>query len=106
MNRLGYIPTHTSAVVAGTDVQLVDAGAGGLPVLQGWQGLGHEGEMPAWYRALWGVAATVSFGASVYHGYKRNDSLGWGIWWGLMGAVFPVITPVVAVAQGFGKRKR
>lgn len=54
---------------------------------------------------IWGVLATASFAASVYHGYKRNDSLGWGIWWGAMGALFPVATPAIAVAQGFGKRK-
>jgi hypothetical protein len=57
-------------------------------------------------RIIWGVLSTASFAASVYHGYKRNDSLGWGIWWGVMGAVFPVITPTIAFAQGFGKPKR
>ncbi len=57
-------------------------------------------------RIVWGVLSTLSFAASVYHGYKRNDSLGWGIWWGFMGAVFPVITPTIALAQGFGKPKR
>jgi hypothetical protein len=48
---------------------------------------------------------TASMAASAYHGYKRNHSVGWALWWGFMGAVFPVITPVIAVAQGFGKRK-
>ncbi len=57
-------------------------------------------------RIIWGVLSTASFAASVYHGYKRNDSLGWGIWWGFMGALFPVITPTIAVAQGFGQRKK
>lgn len=57
-------------------------------------------------RIVWGVLATASFAASVYHGYKRNDSVGWAIWWGVMGALFPVITPTIAVAQGFGKPKR
>lgn len=57
-------------------------------------------------RIIWGVLSTASFAASVYHGYKRNDSLGWGIWWGFMGALFPVITPTIAVAQGFGRPKK
>lgn len=56
-------------------------------------------------RAVAGVISTVSMAASAYHGYKRNDSVGWAIGWGLLGALFPIITPTIAVAQGFGKRK-
>lgn len=55
------------------------------------------------YAAIWGILGTVSMAASVYHGYKRNQSVAWAIWWGIMGSLFPVVTPVVAVAQGFGK---
>ena len=47
----------------------------------------------------------ASSAASLYHGYKRNNSLGWGLAWGALGALFPIITPVVAVAQGYGKEK-
>lgn len=54
---------------------------------------------------VWSAVSTASMAASAYHGYKRNDSVGWAIWWGLMGAMFPVITPAIGVAQGFGKRK-
>lgn len=50
-----------------------------------------------------GVVSTASMAASAYHGYKRNKSVGWALWWGLMGGMFPVITPTIAVAQGFGK---
>lgn len=53
---------------------------------------------------IWGALAVASMGASAYHGVKRNHgSIGYGIWWGLMGSLFPVITPAVALAQGFGK---
>lgn len=55
---------------------------------------------------VYGVVATVSMGASAYHGYKRNDSIGWALWWGLMGSMFPIITPVIAVAQGFGEPEK
>lgn len=55
---------------------------------------------------LWGLLGTASFVASVYHGYKRNESVGWAIWWGAMGALFPIVTPTIAIAQGFGKPKR
>lgn len=54
---------------------------------------------------IWGVLSTASMAASAYHGYKRNQSLGWAAWWAFMGLVFPVVTPTIAVAQGFGKRK-
>lgn len=57
-------------------------------------------------RVVWSVLATASFAASVYHGYKRNDSVGWAIVWGFFGALFPVITPVIAFAQGFGQPKK
>ena len=56
--------------------------------------------------ALWTAMFTASVAASAYHGTRRNDSVGWGVIWGMLGFVAPVITPAVAVAQGFGKRKR
>lgn len=61
---------------------------------------------PSAMTIAYGVLGTASFAASVFHGYRRNRSVGWAIWWGVMGAMFPVITPVIAVAQGFGKPKR
>ena len=54
---------------------------------------------------MWGLSA-VSSGVSAYHGYKRNNSVGWAIWWGLMGGMFPIITPVIAVAEGYGRPRR
>ncbi len=56
------------------------------------------------YGPLWAVTATAGAAASVYHGYKRNNSIGWALWWGLMGSMFPVVTVPVAIAQGFGKK--
>jgi hypothetical protein len=55
--------------------------------------------------AFLGILSTASAAASAYHGYKRNDSVGWAVVWFLMGGLFPVITPAVALAQGFGKPK-
>jgi len=51
----------------------------------------------------WALVSTVSMAASAYHGYVRNKSVPWALWWGLMGGLFPIITPVIAVAQGYGK---
>ena len=45
-------------------------------------------------------------GLGAYHGYKRNDSVGWGVGWGVLGAMFPIFVVPIAMAQGFGKRKK
>jgi len=55
--------------------------------------------------AVWGVLSTASMAACAFHGYRRNDSVLWGVGWGALGALFPVITPAIAVAEGFGVRK-
>lgn len=52
-----------------------------------------------------GALAIASMAASTYHGYRRNKSVGWAIVWAVMGGIFPVVTPVIAVAQGFAKPK-
>lgn len=54
---------------------------------------------------VYGVASIISAAVSGFHGYRRNNSIGWGLWWFLMGSIFPVVTPVIGLAQGFGKRK-
>ncbi len=55
------------------------------------------------------IVGTVIFGLwmtsgalSAYHGFKRNhDSIGWGLGWGLLGLTFPILTPLLAVAEGY-----
>jgi len=54
-------------------------------------------------RTFWYVASVASAAASGFHGYKRNQSVGWAVGWFLLGGLFPIITPVVAVAQGYAK---
>lgn len=56
--------------------------------------------IPPW----WWILSAASVGLSAYHGYRRNNSVGWAIVWGLLGGIFPIITPAVAFAQGFGRR--
>jgi hypothetical protein len=53
-----------------------------------------------------GILSITSAAVSAYHGYKRNDSIGWAIVWFFAGSVFPVFVPVIAIAQGFGKPKK
>lgn len=54
---------------------------------------------------VWAAISMLSGVTSLYHGYKRNNSLGWGLGWYALGVMFPLVTPTVAFAQGFGKRK-
>jgi len=71
-----------------------------------FQLLGQNGEgLPLWARLAIGTLGTVGMAAGAYHGYKRNNSVGWAIGWALLGGMFPVITIPVSLAQGFGKRK-
>lgn len=69
-------------------------------------GLNGLGEVNETYSTVWSVISALSAAVSGYHGYKRNDSAEWGAAWFLLGAVFPVVTPTVAFAQGFGERAR
>ena len=52
------------------------------------------------------IASIAAVSASVYHGYKRNQRVGSAIWWGLGGAIAPVITIPVAIAQGYGQPRK
>lgn len=56
---------------------------------------------------VWAALGAIGMGASAYHGYKRNEQAGnpvaWALWWGFWGALLPIITVPVALAQGFAK---
>ena len=52
------------------------------------------------------IIITAGTAAGAYHGYKRNQSIGWAIGWGLLGGAFPILTTVIAIAQGYGKKKK
>jgi hypothetical protein len=57
--------------------------------------------------AILGTLVLASIGVSAYHGYKRNkNSIGWAAGWGFMGLLFPVVTPAVAIAEGYAKPMR
>lgn len=58
--------------------------------------------VPPWMRAL----STISAAACAYHGYKRNDSVGWAFGWAFFGSVAPFFALPVALAQGFGKPRK
>lgn len=59
---------------------------------------------PAFYqKPLWRMASLAGTVAGAYHGYRRNNSFGWALVWGLLGGIAPVLVVPIAVAQGFGQ---
>jgi len=52
---------------------------------------------------IWQILSVASSGLSAFHGYRRNNSIGWAIGWAILGGMFPVVVPAIAFAQGFGK---
>jgi hypothetical protein len=105
MSKLGNFPfsdfhcNECAQASSGIGAYYVDPVVESIP-------LGTEADMNAGLMSLYSTLAIVAAGAAAYHGYKRNDSVGWAIWWGLMGAAFPVITLPIAFAQGFDARKK
>jgi len=56
---------------------------------------------------LWALLLhTAGMGVSAYHGYRRTGSVGWALVWGLLGGTFPIIVPVIALAEGFAQPAR
>lgn len=52
------------------------------------------------------LLSTAGMAMAAYHGYKRNDSVGWALAWGFLGAAFPIITNVIALAEGYAQPAR
>lgn len=57
---------------------------------------------PAWKKILQSTAMV----GGAYHGYKRNDSALWAVLWMVFGSAAPMLAIPIALAQGFGKRKK
>lgn len=55
---------------------------------------------------FWATASIASTAFCAWHGYKRNQSVGWAFLWGVGGAMAPIIAPAIAVAQGAGERAK
>lgn len=54
--------------------------------------------------AIHTVLRPISMIVCGIHGYRRNDSnTGAGVLWGAGGFFFPIVAPIVAFAQGYGK---
>jgi hypothetical protein len=92
---IAFINTSYAPVPAGST----------LPQLEGpWAVARGEGlSIPNWLKT---VLVIGSAAVSGFHGSRRNGgSIFWGLTWFSLGAIFPVVVPVVAAAQGFGDCK-
>lgn len=69
--------------------------------------LGRTDGISIGFGTTWGVLSLLSAAVSGYHAYKRyGGEAGWTIGWTLGGAAFPIITPIVALIQGYGEPRR
>lgn len=84
-------------------MKLITSVSPAIDSLGGLFGVNSEGDRiqisPVWYWSA--VASSIISG---YHGSKRHDGSVWQtIKWSTLGGLFPIITPLVAVGQGFAK---
>lgn len=50
--------------------------------------------------------AALGTGLGAYHGYARNQSIGWALAWAAFGGALPILAIPIALAQGFGERAK
>lgn len=70
---------------------------------------GAEGELKVYGfipESVYGPVRLAGAASGAYHGFKRNNSIGWAVGWALLGGLLPIITIPLSLAQGFGKPKR
>ncbi len=101
-NLLKAYGTEDRAAIA---QQLIGRGVKAERVSNALKWLEASDRMKGNWPTIAGILSIASAAASGYHGYKRNNSLGWALWWFFMGSIFPVVTPAIALAQGFGKHR-
>jgi len=113
---LASTPTPTAADVAGF-LKLYGAGDDRVAAAQGLLSRGVDPSAVSAAcrfldacgfasRPIFKIASLVSALACGYHGVRRNNgSIGWGLWWSFAGGMFPILVPVLALGQGFGRPK-
>lgn len=75
-----------------------------MPQLQGPWALARGLELPTVPPVVKQVGVLSSAVLAAYHGVRRNHgSIFWGVVWFGLGAIFPVLTPIVSVGQGFAR---
>jgi len=100
---VGKGPQHVHTVACGADPYMTDPMMRVEPFGDDAAGVGTGMKLVA---ALYSPPARlVGSLAAAYHGYKRNNSVGWALVWSIFGGAAPPITTTIALAQGYGKKK-
>jgi hypothetical protein len=100
---LAQFPTDERAALA---KHLINEGVPAETVSSALSWLDAKRNIKLNWSKIHGVLAITSAAVSAYHGYRRNQSIPWAIWWFFAGSILPVFTPVIAIAQGYGKSKK
>lgn len=79
-------------------------GLGGLLGLKAVGDAYEEGRIPLGVWISYSIISSVASVAGAYHGYKRNNSVGWAVAWFFLSGMFPLIAMPVAFAQGYAKK--
>lgn len=76
-------------------------------MLAGYDGVGHTAyhQTDGFVDDSSRLIGTAAMAACVYHGYRRNKTVGGAVVWGLAGAFFPIPAVAIAIAMGFAKPK-
>lgn len=87
--------------------ELIARGVPAAIVSQGLSRLDFFGKLKSMRPQIMGTLVLASAAVSAYHGFRRNNSVTGGVVWFLMGSLFPVLTPIAAIAMkpGFAKPK-
>lgn len=54
---------------------------------------------------VYAAASLIGATSGAYHGYKRNQSVGWAIGWFVFGGLLPFLSVPIMFAEGFAERK-
>ena len=101
LNHFGAPAGYNPAMLAAVNT----SGIFGQPSLQGRTSLGQEPASTGMQVATvaYGLLSLAGSVSGAYHGYKRNNSVGWAIGWAILGGMFPVITIPLSLAEGYAK---
>ena len=102
-NVASFLQAFSPAERPAVAQQLIAKGVASSTVASALNWLDTSSKWTRYKPQILGALAIASMAASAFHGYRRNKSVGWALVWAIAGGIAPIVTPVIAVAQGFAK---